>query len=280
MERQIQEVLDICEEHRVPLLIAGDLFDRWNSPPELINFAIRQFESCSMPKYAVPGQHDLPYHKYDLLHRSAYGVLVEAGTIQNLRPGKPMGGESGLVVTGFPWGFPVKPPSVKPPEGCVNVALIHAFIWNGKETGFIGATDDTKLSAYRERLLGYDLALFGDNHKPFVEADTDRASCTVVNHGSFFRRTIAEVDMLPRVALIYSDGTVEPHAIDVSKDKFADVPPATSENIDMTALARRLERLGSGQLDFAKVLRRLSTDKRVADDVREVINEVIAEVFG
>jgi hypothetical protein len=63
----------------IPILCAGDIFDKWNSPPELIRFALEHLPDGMI---CVPGQHDLPNHSFEEIHRSAYGVLREAGKIR------------------------------------------------------------------------------------------------------------------------------------------------------------------------------------------------------
>ena len=65
----------------LPIFCAGDIFDRWNAPPELINFALRNLPDDML---CVPGQHDLPNHRLDEKHRSGYGVLSNAGKIEDL----------------------------------------------------------------------------------------------------------------------------------------------------------------------------------------------------
>jgi hypothetical protein len=42
------------------------------------------------------------------------------------------------------------------------------------------------------------------------------------NNGTFFRRKSDEVHYRPWVGLLRSDGTIDPHYLDTSKDKFVD----------------------------------------------------------
>ena len=60
-----------------PILVAGDIFNRWNANPELINFLIEELPIL----HAIPGNHDLPNHSFDEIERSAYWTLVKAGKI-------------------------------------------------------------------------------------------------------------------------------------------------------------------------------------------------------
>jgi len=103
MERQLDELRAVAEQHGAPIVCAGDIFDRWNSPPELINFAIQ-----SSPKmHSIPGQHDLPHHRYEDMQRSAYWTLVAAGVLTDLGT-VPKVVSNWLAVHPFPWGFPIK----------------------------------------------------------------------------------------------------------------------------------------------------------------------------
>src|SRR5688500_1062308 len=46
----------------LPILCAGDIFDKWNAPPELIHFALEHLPDGMI---CVPGQHDLPNHRME-----------------------------------------------------------------------------------------------------------------------------------------------------------------------------------------------------------------------
>jgi hypothetical protein len=200
------------------LLVAGDIFDRWNPPAELINFALRELPQC----VAVPGQHDLPNHNYSEMMRSGYGTLVEAGKIVNLsKCMEPCDAapRTDLMLYGFPWGYEIEPCPDQP--YAVRIAIIHRMIWT-KSTGYEGAPDDKHLSRYKESLRGYDVAIFGDNHKSFIHRKWLSSYPTVVNCGGFFRRTIDQIDYVPHVYLIREDSTVEAVPLDVSQDVLID----------------------------------------------------------
>ncbi|GAG04154.1 unnamed protein product, partial [marine sediment metagenome] len=123
MKRPLDEIRELARLHgkadglkQVKILCAGDVFDssgadrrRWNSPPELINFAI---DALPEGMYCIPGQHDLPNHNYGEIKRSAYWTLAKAGKLHNLPPGKSMllRLDGSATVTAFPWGYEIEPP--------------------------------------------------------------------------------------------------------------------------------------------------------------------------
>jgi hypothetical protein len=160
MARPLVQLRALAEKLKVPIVCAGDLFHKWNSPPELINFAIKH-----LPKmYCIPGQHDLPLHSYADIRKSAYWTLVEAGVITDI----PGGGfldvpEHRLRLFGFPWGFPVTPCEDRR-EGWFHLAVVHAYCWSAT-TGYPGAAPEHHARHHFKSLEGYDGGVYGDNHK-------------------------------------------------------------------------------------------------------------------
>src|SRR5687768_17059020 len=74
----LKQVRDLAHPDGLPVLCAGDVFDRCNAPAELINFALKHLPDEMI---CVPGQHDLVGHRIDSMHRCGYGVLKQAGKI-------------------------------------------------------------------------------------------------------------------------------------------------------------------------------------------------------
>lgn len=223
----ISQIGKLVGEHSAPLFIAGDIFDRWNSGPAIINRAIESLDECGWgyaggnKPIAIPGQHDLPNHRYDQRNRSAYGTLHLAGAIIDQQP---RGKEEysveidDLIIDTYPWKHDdqIKPPT-KVHSLCKNIALIHSMIWTEK-TGFKDAPEGQRYGKWLKRLKGYDLAVFGDNHKGFLIEKEDQP--TVLNCGTMMRRKSDEKSYKPFVGLLWNTGKVTKHFLDVSKDKF------------------------------------------------------------
>lgn len=247
-----------------PVLFGGDLFDSWNHPPE----AVSQMLSCmTNPWYCVPGNHDLPYHSYDKIEKSAYWTMVLAGGIQNLAPGK-FTHVNGWEVMACPWGFAV--PEVAEGTFAAKTAaprfktllLCHKYVWC-EDHKHVGATPEAHVGR-QGNIDYYDAAFFGDNHKGFVTET--REGTKVVNCGAMIRRRSDERDYRPKVYVVYADGTVEPITLDTSKDRFdpsyevpAEVPAAdfagakTEKELEFLESVRRLGETG---VNFADALRR------------------------
>lgn len=270
MAYPLDQLRTMADKYDVPVVVAGDIFDRWNSPPAVINFALKHLPDC----YAVPGQHDLPDHRYEDIERSAYWTLVEAGKVTNLEPGEPFVVSDGFVLHGFPWGHPVKPVGKDySAPGWVDLAVVHAYIW---KTGcsYPGAPATARLGAFRKKLEGYTAAVFGDNHKGFlVHGDP----CPVLNAGGFMRRKVDEIEYEPKVGLLYSNGTIERVALETVGEKFIDLTQAAElveKVLDMSEFIGGLRRLGgTDALDFVGALKRFLDDNGISESVRKIILE-------
>lgn len=160
MKRPLQELSNLADEHHAPIICAGDVFDNWYCSPELINFALQH-----LPKmYAIPGQHDLPLHNYDLIYKSAFWTLVETEKVQLLEPNHPYR-VGKTILYGFPYGFPIKP--LKNPEkDFLHIAVIHDYLWI-EGSSYPNAPTEKNVSKTYKNFVGYDVIISGDNHQSF-----------------------------------------------------------------------------------------------------------------
>lgn len=252
----------------VPVLFAGDLFDRWNSPAELISLAMR---CLPHNMYCVPGQHDLPNHRIDLMHRSAYGVLVEGGTIKDCSGGKTIR-TSDADIYGFGWDEQITPPAFG--NGSLKIALIHSYCWiAGKE--HYGATHNSNVTHFGKVFKGYDIAIFGDNHKDFIVKEGDTI---VVNCGRAVRRKADEIVSTPCMYVILSDGTVRREYFDTTIDRFFKNAKEreSASTLDLQSFLKHLQGLaGNDGLDFRESVMSHLRDEDIETGIKEIIIKAI-----
>jgi hypothetical protein len=283
MENGLRELGALAEGlGDTPIICAGDLFDRWNSPPELINFAL----DCLPKMWAVPGQHDLPNHNHDERHKSAYETLVKAWRVLDIGHGlKTIGTPQGLMnLFGFPWGKALHGPGEWTHAQRINLAVVHSYIWVDG-TGYPGAPEDKRARGYRVALEGYNACLFGDNHKSFITHWTDDSGnvCTVYNNGTFFARHSDERNYKPHVGVLYDDGSIERHYLDTSRDEWADVDTAIIKpelNFDAAKFLDGLQTLGMDALDYRAAVGRALDELGAADEVRKLVMEAMEHKNG
>ena len=268
--RPLEQVREVAERHKCPVIYAGDIFDRHDPHPLLINWAIENLPDG----FAVPGQHDLPMHRYEDLGKSAYWTLVEAQVIQDLKPGVLDELKLGSRVWGWPWGVEVENVDdnlIGRDE--VNLAVIHSFIWT-PGLGYEGSPESALASAWGKRLLGYDVAVFGDNHQGFAAWAGD---CPIYNCGCLIRRRSDERGLRPAVGLLMEDGTIQRHYLDVEEDWWADLNPAVVTAVEgnptMREFLDELAELGPDSLDYREAIQRYMRDRDVAPGVAKVLME-------
>lgn len=236
---QVARVLQ-GQPYGTPLIISGDIFDRWNAPAELINLALEHLPPC----YAVPGNHDLSHHSYEDIKKSAFYTLVQAGKVSLLPPGKSLVADRGptpVRMWGFPYGYEPRPLR-EPFPLYQDIAVCHCFVWTDR-TGFPGAPESGRLGAFRKKVTGYDVVVVGDNHQPFTYS---KDPPYVINCGGLMRRTSRERDHEPRVWLVRADNRIEPVFLDTASDVFTETADCEEVSISGKPLAEFMQELREG----------------------------------
>jgi hypothetical protein len=276
MARTLEQLTILCEKHDCPLIIAGDIFDKWNAPAQLINFAM---EYLPEKVYAIPGQHDMPYHEPTLLDRSAYRTLTKANRIWDLM-GWPriLLRANNLHLYGFEWQRPLS----RPDKEGLPIAIIHAYIWTRGYT-YPGAEKNKHINEWWDRLdhFGYKVAFFGDNHKGFYFdqcRSTNQYGCTIMNCGTLMRRKIDEINYTPTVGLLHRGGYFTAHYLDCSEDKFIDVEQAMSmveRGIDLGDFVGELAELADTGINFLEAVKQFLNDNGISKRIKNRVLQTL-----
>jgi DNA repair exonuclease SbcCD nuclease subunit len=199
---QLEKVIQIyrlSREYGCPVLVAGDLFDRWKPSPYLLRQAINVTSGIKI--FAIPGNHDLPQHVLELVDKSGIGVLDASFDFNVMVNPKSFVREASrpFVVHPFPFGTLPDENYAKNvlKQDVVNVALLHKFTYAPGDKPVFA---DTTQSATRllKACKGFDLVVVGDNHQSFV---VERRGQVLVNPGSIGRLTADQESHVPKVYL-------------------------------------------------------------------------------
>lgn len=275
MARPLREIRKLQKEHGCPVACAGDIFDKFNPPPELINFALRELPVMA----AIPGQHDLPNHRYEDIRKSGYWTLVEANKVIDLKPGVAYGASDDVVLYGFPWGHDhlVGDPRPHKPLVGFNVAIIHSYVWR-KGSGYPDAPAEKHIREWKRKLEGFTVAAFGDNHKGFNSVDTD-AGLTIANCGGMMKRKSDEADYEPTAVVVWSDGTAVRHHFDTTADmlltKDESLTAAEAKAGGFDEFMNGLRNLGDITADFAEEVMRECERRRYNADMMARASKVV-----
>jgi hypothetical protein len=267
----IRQLRDLQRAYRAPIFIAGDLLDKWNASPRTISLAIQWFKELvpEQDVFAIPGNHDLPHGNQSELFSSAFWTLVEAGAIKYIPPNTSV--EVGNAIV---WAWTEE--SVPPPKGnglAINVALIHDFIWT-KDTGHPTASNTKRWASWVQKLKGWDMAVFGDNHKGFLIQQDKTVS--VLNCGTFIRRYQDERDYRPSVGVLFASGVMGRHFLDNKSDNFLNLDKQVLETLnrldaDTEALCQELTKLHSARLSYERAVRHWIDKQQIEEPVKKIM---------
>lgn len=85
LNQKIREIFDIAKNREADgILVAGDLFDSFNTTRPIIGECGSLLWESPCPIYTIGGQHDEDSHNPESLRRSAYGLLVRLGIIKDV----------------------------------------------------------------------------------------------------------------------------------------------------------------------------------------------------
>lgn len=269
----LREIRELVDTYKVPLICAGDLLDRWNSPPELINFLLDELPSLI---YSVCGNHDLPYNSPGELSKSAYSTLVKAGRVVDLEAGSVLG-LSEMVLHAFPWGSLLQPCKDRHDlDGRVHLAVVHKYVWK-KGGAFPGAPPDGHYKKLLESLQEYDAILTGDNHVALHHnLDKSKEGPALYNPGGLMIRKSDEVNHKPSVGLLRSDGTITPYYLDTSEDVYLEKQESRS-NLQAREFLDSLADLGGDDLDFREAVRNALREGKVSKLAKRITLKAIGE---
>lgn len=264
MGRSLNLLRGAAARYDCPVIIAGDIFHRWNPSPRLINFAMQQFSKIPLV-YAVPGQHDLRYHKLSDIEHTGFWTLHAAGAINYLAPGRPAPLAANWRMYGVPWGCE---PQQQEFSG-KKLAVIHEYCWE-KGKGYPGAEDEALWTNLSKKYAGFDVCHFGDNHIPFDGPG-------VFNGGAFIRRNQPEKDFSLSWGLLFPDGTIEREYGD-DEALWSDAVQAPGELLDaigedMHKFLDAMQQQEMEEVDFCRTIREAA--KKAKPRVAKMLLEAI-----
>jgi hypothetical protein len=261
--RKLQKLYDDC-----PIFLPGDVFDKWNASPALINWAM---DHLPPNIFSVAGNHDLPLHSYEDIRKSAYWTLVRSGIIEHLEYGKPkvfrLGGRK-VCVYGFSYGQDYT--KIKPMDPhAINLAVVHQYCWKAGHA-FPGCAARDYYLEHHGRLTnqGYTAAVFGDNHKGFAPPN---GTLPLINPGTMVCRTSDERTYAPFVGLLLPAGKITPCYLDTAEDVWTDEKEAAAETDDNTEFLKELAALGDVSMNFTKTVTELMKKRRVGQSVKDLV---------
>lgn len=246
------------------IVCGGDIGDAWDWKISMVNRVAEVLKKSSIPIYTIVGNHDVPGRNPKLWQDTGLGLLHNLKAIHVLPSGEAFTytshsiywpDEFSFVLVGFDsdasetddlisgkwnWDMTTYNPEEESPNKC-KVAIVHAAV---------GAESTPYCKGHKELFInGFDVALFGDIHPGWPVYDSI-TGCKICNPGSMTRLNKTDLERIPKIAVVESDGSVT----------YEDIPctPA-KECFDYDKMDAELQEIGKGFL-AAMAAKKITTE--------------------
>jgi predicted phosphodiesterase len=184
------------EKHNANHLCGGDTGDKDSYKNSDMMLKLINFLLVNLPKtIGIIGNHDLKYRNWKYFKDSFISAIVNAGVYTVLT--KPYEIQKDVWVHPFSYGKEVK--HIENLDSyskeSKHVMLYHGFVYDKQKVGCNGYYAKDLMYEFPE----YDMFLTGDNHTKFV---IEQDGQILINGGSFYRKSIDQLEHSPAVWLI------------------------------------------------------------------------------
>lgn len=267
-------IKSICEKYNIPLLIAGDIFDKAKPSPGLIKLVLD-----NLPNFiAIPGNHDIPNHNMDLYDKSGLAVLEASGKcivanknqLRIINPGQYWDGQNDWVVAAFPYGLDITKPR-RVPKNKRIICMTHQMVIREDDQTF-GKNFTQNIDLLKAHPY-YDLIASGDNHRCFTKEYNGKL---LINQGGISRQTADRKEHQPVLFLWYCEN-----------NSFEEIPiPIIIDSVSVKHIDEKnvKESIANDYIDNIKNSKHIGIDfiKNMKDhlninDVEKNVSDIILE---
>jgi DNA repair exonuclease SbcCD nuclease subunit len=259
---KLRQIVTVAKEKDAILVIAGDLYDKWDIGFELIHNVNEILGELDV--WFVAGNHDLPYHSMDK-YKSSPMVLTKGRLL------------SGTLwcssIKGYSYGETIIPSQHQ-------MLVQHRMVYlTDPVHGYDANTYDVKWLFNQPEYTDVSVVITGDNHKAFEYWRDDRH--VWINTGPIVRTSVTERDYEPSCWFIDTDNiTVERIKLKVNTEAVDRTEMYIKQTKDtfVSEFAAQLKQQVSFQLDFKKSVDLLLVDK--PKELVTAVNAAIVETEG
>jgi DNA repair exonuclease SbcCD nuclease subunit len=261
------EVVQLANARKLPVVITGDIFNTARASTEVVTMALRALDSVEAGVYLLPGNHDLPYHNWENVTRSSYGILAHS----------------------FPnvWEHPVWDVNASPfgldeSEHPSPIVFTHQLVFQDEKARPSVAPDCGKIPEdLVEQFPNAQWIFTGDYHTAFhriLKRDTGE-EVHVVNPGCLMRQVADYAEYQPVVFAVDTEaGTIE--RIELKADSGAQITETYLREADakeerLEAFFELLSEKGTVALNFRENLERRLQNKEVPSGVKDEVLAIL-----
>lgn len=188
---QLNYIANTARLHKLPVVVCGDIFHKSQVPDYIKTMFLRAFDGVNI--HILAGQHDLPYHSWDRVDSSSFGILWQMRGVINI---------NSILSLGSYAHFGQEIERNKNS----NCLFIHELVFNSLKDippNVRAATARNLVEIYP----GYKYIFCGDNHHGFI---TEVKGTTIIMAGCMNRQATNFRDYEPKIWIIDTEkNTIE-----------------------------------------------------------------------
>lgn len=237
--KMVRFIVNSAKSRECRLMIVGDIFHTPRVSHEVLNMTLFELQKNTYGVWFIAGNHDLPYHNYDLLEQSSVGVLAKFFPEMS----------SSTIEMG-PWN--ASPFGLDNPDSPESLVFSHQLVFPNAEARPMGCKDLGRTpEEVLEQFPHADIVCVGDYHHKFVYTAPDGRM--VINPGCTIRQVADMKDYKPSFYIVDTEArTIEeiliPDDYELVSDEYLVV--TKEKSLSMSAFVEAVKNKGSVELDF------------------------------
>jgi len=146
--RKLKQLVDYSNSANIPIILPGDIGDRYEVPPWLLNRVMNICKQALQGIFVIYGNHDQKNHNQDLEMDTSLWTLIRSGAVYNSEQYSPRHSDVYFNFTNF------GQTPTKPRPGKYNILVIHTPVFKD-EVPFYMPDADTP-GTLEAKYPGYD----------------------------------------------------------------------------------------------------------------------------
>ena len=272
--RALSRIIEYSMKYKADVIAIGDIFHSTNETTNEVISMVQDFAAGlwrhSQKLYILAGNHDLPQHNLDNIHRSAFNILLNSVNIFHIKEISPH------------FDVEISAPNFGAGDSDMPLMFKHALCFPENYKAFPGAVNGgTKPSELFAQFKNAKTILTGDYHRAF---DYSKGKKWLLNPGCLIRQAADMLDYEPSVFFLElkDNGLYKHHEVlpipdsdDLVTDEYLETEKERNGRIE--AFIERIKDNGQASFDFIENVRAMIKNNKIDDETKNVILELMED---